>query len=284
MNAVFRRIRREPLVHFGLLATVVFFVDAWPRRNDVGPNVIEVSATFVRWLAESRARTGRAPSPAELDALIAEHIDEEILVREAHRLQLADGDPIVRRRIAQKIRFLFEDQASALPTDDALQRHLDAHPQRYQVRPALHITQAFLGPDVPSPSALAQAKRALKQNPRAAVGPPLPIGRDLGMTSINVIAHLFSQETAAQIASAAHQTWIGPVKSRFGYHLVRIEGRREARLPTLAEVRDRVHADFLEADRQAAFEAEMDRLRSAYSIRVERRPTARSLAQARVSR
>ncbi len=52
---------------------------------------------------------GRPPTGRELRRLIDEAVRDEILYREALRLSLDRDDPIVRRRLAQKMTFMLED-------------------------------------------------------------------------------------------------------------------------------------------------------------------------------
>ena len=68
------------------------------------------------------------------------------------------------------------------------------------------------------------------------------------------------------IADLPPGVWSGPVTSPFGRHLVRVTERREASLPPLEAVRDRVERDwrasFAETLREDRFEA----LRSRYQV------------------
>ena len=231
---------------------------------------IELSAPFIEWLADSQLRrTGRAPDRDELEALVTQHIDEEILVREAHRLGLANGDPIVRRRLAQKMRFLFEDTPDRSTDTDALRDFLANHQQRYTVGGDFYVSQVFLGPGTPSENELSKIKAKLEMNPNARVGRPLAIGRTLGFLDRAELTRLFSTEEARQIIAAPDGTWVGPVSSRFGQHLVRIKQRRPPRIPDLSEIEDRVKADFLRTHRSDSFDAEMSRLRAQYDIDVD---------------
>ena len=61
--------------------------------------------------------------------LIADHLKEEVLAREARELQLDVGDTVVRRRLAQKMAFLLEDTVRASEPPEAELRALyDARP------------------------------------------------------------------------------------------------------------------------------------------------------------
>ena len=69
--------------------------------------------------AQWQGQTRRLPDANELDALVEGYVREEILVREARRLNLDQDDVIIRRRLAQKYEFLLADadvQPNPMPT------------------------------------------------------------------------------------------------------------------------------------------------------------------------
>jgi parvulin-like peptidyl-prolyl isomerase len=63
--------------------------------------------------------------------------------------------------------------------------------------------------------------------------------------------------------------WLGPIQSRFGAHLVRVESRMPGMHPPLAEVRHQVLRDFDMKRRQRALEAGLAAMRRKYEIVVE---------------
>ena len=69
-----------------------------------------MSAADIDRLAAGFARTWhRPPAADELQAQIQDYIREEVLYRTALALGLDKDDTIVRRRLRQKMEFLFED-------------------------------------------------------------------------------------------------------------------------------------------------------------------------------
>src|SRR5688500_13253178 len=72
--------------------------------------VIHRTAADAEWLRAMWTRQWRRPpTDEELKSLVADHLKEEVLAREARALELDTGDTIVRRRLAQKITFLLDD-------------------------------------------------------------------------------------------------------------------------------------------------------------------------------
>ena len=132
---------RDPLVHFALLAAILWgahllFADG---EDEEARRTITLDAAFVDGL-EARAvgRTGRTVDRASVERA---WIREEVLVREARALGFDRGDPVVRRRLVQKMEiWLASSEADEDgEVDDATLREAIARdPDRYDSgRPGL---------------------------------------------------------------------------------------------------------------------------------------------------
>jgi hypothetical protein len=278
MQNLLRRVVVEPTTHFILLGAALFAAHA-AMANGASTTRdnrrIVVSAEFARALnADAERRAGRAIDGAERAAQIHAFIEEEMLYREALELGLDRGDPVMRRRLTQKMEFLFEDPALATaPTDLELEAWLDAHPERYRIAARSSLVHVFFSRDRRGDRAHAEA-----ENARAAlwaggttdgVGDPLPLAGPIkGHTSAQLAA-AFGPEFAAAVATLPVGAWSGPVPSTFGWHVVRVDSRSEARRPTLTAVRSRVQADLLVARKRDARRAVMQRLERRYEITIE---------------
>jgi hypothetical protein len=132
-----KRLLREPFAHFLALGTALFALYAWRAKAPAGGSRIEVTAAVVERLRAGWERQfGRVADEETLRDLVAAHVREEVLYREALALGLDRDDTIVRRRMAQKMEFLTDDVAAAAGTDeDALRAFFDANAARY-ARPA----------------------------------------------------------------------------------------------------------------------------------------------------
>src|SRR5262245_25972787 len=101
-----KRIGREPLLHFFVLGIALFALNAWrdaERSGAESPASINVTAAVIERLRAGYERqSGQAPDEEQLRGLVAAHIREEVLFREALALGLDRDDTIVRRRLAQK--------------------------------------------------------------------------------------------------------------------------------------------------------------------------------------
>src|SRR5690606_18321642 len=203
-------------------------------------------------LAERRARG----LDADLDAIEAAWIREEVLVREARRLRLDEGDPIVRRRLASKLERLLEASADvAEPTEAELRAALAAN-ERYHAPARVRFEHVFFARD--RGDALGDARAALP-SPAPDAGDPFALGRVIGPLPARDLSGRFGPAFARAVDAASLGAWTGPIESAFGAHLVRVTERRPGATPALESVRDRVRADLLrergEAARERAIEA-----------------------------
>lgn len=246
---------REPVLQFLLLGALLFGVE-----RAVGPDegATPVSTDTVTRLSDGyTAREGRPPTDAERAALIEDHADQQRLVREAQRLGLDDADPIVRRRLVQKLDLVAE-RTPPIPTpDDAtLQAWLDAHPDDF-ARPETTDGIAIRVDDVAAARGALEAGAA--PGSLGAPGPYPP--RWTGLTT--------AQRAGRYGDSVAAVDAVGVWTDAGGGWLVRVEAVRPSRPARLDEVRDAVQAAWEADQRDQRRAALRDRLRTEWPTVVE---------------
>ena len=271
------RIAREPLAQFFAVALVLFGAERiihGPERQHPGFE-ISISQGRVRQIAESyRLLTGRLPSRAELQALVEDFIDEEVDYREAIAMGLDADDTIVRRRMRQKLEFLAEDgEVVAEPSEAQLAQWLRDHPASYRLEERISFRQVLAGRDSRGARAEADA-RAFVARLRAGADPE-SMG-DASMlpsvapaTTQQGVGAQFGEAFAAGLFNHRGEGWFGPLTSPFGAHAVLIVSRDAGRAPPLAQVRERVRADWIQAERQAKRDAFQTRLRERYRVTIQ---------------
>ena len=260
---------RDPLFLFLLIGAAVFAADVWLSGDD-DRAVMVTQPQIDRLAALWQTQTGRPPSDTELTALIDDHVREEIMVREAKRLDLDQDDTIIRRRLAQKLMFLTEDVATlAAPADDELKRYFDDHRARYATPAVITFSHIYFSPDRREDAGVA-AKQALAQlDPEAwrQTGDPFMLGRTYAHASVARIERDFGDAFAAALQPlSADGAWQGPVESVFGFHLLRIDAKSPAQGRTFDAVAARVTADFDAERRAAANKAYFDDLKAQYDV------------------
>lgn len=270
-----RALLREPLVHF-LLIGAALFVAFGLTRDPAGkaPNRIVVDASTVEQLAAQFRRTWlRPPTAEERAGLVESYVRDEVYYREALAMGLDQNDPQVRRRMRLKLEFLLEDlTAEEPPGDDVLRAYLQQHPERFRIEPQLSFQQVYLNPDRRTdPAADARQLLADLQAGAApeALGDPTMLPGEQTAVSRSEVARTFGEAFAQEVMALEPGAWAGPVYSGLGAHLVLVTGRREGRLPELAEVRAEVEREYLAQRREELKDLAYRKLREGYEVIVE---------------
>ena len=283
-----RNALREPLVHFLVLGLLLFLFFAW-RRGGPGGNAIVVTRGHIEHLAAGFERTWHRPATdEELEALIDDHVKEEIAAREAVASGLDRDDTIIRRRLRQKLEFLVEDAVEEAPPSDAeLQAWLNGHLEAFRAEPRISFRQVFVSPQRRGASASADAARILARlravgpdADTARLGDPTMLPADLPLAPVREVRLSFGDDFARAIEAVAPGQWAGPVQSSYGLHLVLVRERVAAAVPDLAAIRREVEREVLTERRRKAVDALYQRLLSRYTVTVERPASAPATAAA----
>jgi peptidyl-prolyl cis-trans isomerase C len=274
-SALWRRIIREPLVHFLILGALIFLVDAW-RGTAVDPasRTIIIDRARVAALAEGWQQSWqRPPTPREMDGLIADAVKEEIYYREAIRLGLDQDDPGIRRRLRLKMEELAGAQVDAAqPSDATLRAWIARSPARYAADARYSFDQIYLG------SAAGEDVRAEETKVRRALaagtdwrslGQRISLPQTANSIERSAAARDFGNAFAAGLAKMPpSDAWQGPVASGFGLHLVRMRRTAVADPPELAEVRQAAENDWRAETRAARQNAAYRALLDGYTVRI----------------
>ena len=264
---------REPLVHFLVLGALVFVAMAG-RAPDLGERRIIVDEPVVAGLVNHHVRAFRRPPTAEeLDGLIRDHVRGEVYYREALRLGLDTDDEVVKKRLRNKMLAIAGAEAEAAqPSDAELQALLDADPARYAAPPRYRLEQIYLGPDAPALRAAAAAEigRIPKGARPGITTQPLPLPARFDDASQTDLAEQLGDDFATALARLPVGTWMGPVVSGFGLHLVRIDQRVQPPPPRLADVRQRLENDWRSSAIRKAQDAHLQQLLDSYDVEIRR--------------
>jgi PPIC-type PPIASE domain len=276
---VLARLLREPLVHFLVLGGVLFAIFGRGGSDaGVADRQIVVSEADINRLAEGFSRTWhRPPAADELDAQVRDQIREEVLYRTALALGLDKDDTIIRRRLRQKMEFLFED-AVPPPQEPDLRAYLEAHPEKFRTQPLISFRQVFVS-QTRGVTAEADAKQILARltsgTPDAAnEGDPLLLGEGFSRTSLDRIATLFGDSFAQAVLHSVPGRWVGPLQSAYGLHLVLVTAAEPAELPPFEQVRPAVEREWFAERRAAAQVAQYQALLAGYRVIVQKPPAS----------
>lgn len=268
----------EPFVHFLVLGGVVFGAfSIWGESSGgIDRDVVVTSADVARLETLWQAQYSRPPTGDELSAIIDNHIKEEVLYREAMALGLADDDIIVRRRLVQKFLFLSEDLIQvARPADEFLADYYETHKDRYLVSPQISFLHVYLSAEKRGEAARSDAAALVSRLQKdddnwRELGDPFMLQREYAARKEVEIAELFGAGFASALQDIDGEDWAGPVRSAYGWHGVRILKRMPQTLRPLADIREKVVADYVGEERQKANEAFYQGVRGRYTASIER--------------
>ena len=111
-NNIFSQLLKEPLIHFLLIGAGIFFLFAQVDSEEeitVKPKIVIDNYTVEILTNTFTEDNGKKPTPQELQILIDNEIQTEILYHEAISQGIDKDDRIIKHRLAQKMRYLFED-------------------------------------------------------------------------------------------------------------------------------------------------------------------------------
>ena len=275
-----RRLLREPLLHFLVGGALLFALYGIVADDPYqAPDRIVVDEERVASLASTFERTWlRAPTRGELDGLVQEFVNEEVLYREGLALGLDRDDGVIRRRLRHKMEFLHTGLAEREePSEAELAAFLSANRERFQEPARLSLRHVFVRPDAGTEAARTRANEILGklvagESLAETGGDSTLLPETLVKASERELASVFGAGFASDVLALAGDDWVGPVASAYGLHLVQINERVPARLPELAEVRQRVEQEYETAERTEAKQRFLKELRERYDVEIRMPP------------
>ena len=270
---------REPLFHFLILGAVIFVAHGLITRHQTDkPGEIFVTQGAVENLVTGFTRTWqRPPTEDELRGLVSDYVREEAAYREALALGLDRDDMIVRRRLQQKLEFLSDDLATRVqPSDADLQSFLQAHKKMFQTESLFSFRQIYFNPQLHGENLRRDVARALDRlrapgshKSEIDAGDPFLLQQNFDDVSLAELKKTFGEKFASAVSALPVGSWQGPIDSGYGVHLVYVAKSTPSRLPELAEVREQVRRDYLDARRREATDKFYSALLHRYSVRIE---------------
>ena len=259
-----RWLTREPLIHFFLMALIIFAVYALSNRTQTVLVELDQADIDGRLFMREMA-TGQALSEEQREYFTAAFVEEQILVQEALKIGL-DDDARIHDILAQKMRHVLSGDIIQ-PSEAELQAFYQANLERYRTQPTLDTDEIVFNSRETLPEELltqlaagAEAESLLSRSPGNL--DPLPNVSRLDLSNI------FDEPFAEQVFGASIGPWQGPFLSNRGQHWLQVKSRTESVLPSLAEIRDRVRLEWIAMEEDQRLQTEIDRLWEQYTIRI----------------
>lgn len=266
---------RHPLLLFVALGAAVFLLlrEAPAETTAEDTQRIALSAAQLQQLRERHPdRDPDALNAAERRAALGDWLVQQVLSAEARKLGLDVADPIIERRLAQKMRMLLEDlHPIEEPDDAALQAWLDDRKTEYGDPPRFSFEQVFLareqyGSDAEKWAETFLAQLRAGQASHQTLGSHFPAGTVIRSMPERQLRKHFGRSFAEALAATAPGTWQGPLESGYGLHLVRITEVRPYTPWTLDAARERILRDYQRVRRQQRNLELIDALIEAYDF------------------
>ena len=131
---------QEPLLHFLALGGLIFLFYFYTNNGftQEEQRIIIPQAKVDQLVYIWQKKQMRTPSDAELQQIIDGEVYNEIMSREAVKLGLEREDGVIRRRLVQKMSFVFTDLAALVePSDAELKSYLEQHKEAFMAEEAL---------------------------------------------------------------------------------------------------------------------------------------------------
>ncbi|MEW6270153.1 MAG: peptidylprolyl isomerase, partial [Thermodesulfobacteriota bacterium] len=213
-------------------------LDAWIDeevlyREGVARGLAWNPATIARLVQVGRF-VGAAPADAEEEALAG-----------VARLGLDHDDALVRAQVAGRMRLLLHEAAMRDEPDEAELERWFAARREQLVRPArASFVHVFVARRRGRAAAEALRRRITEERLEVAdalrLGDPFGPGHRFASWSRRDVEATFGAEVAQAVLTQPERRWSDPTPSAYGWHLLRVDGRRGDEPLPLAAVRDRV--------------------------------------------
>lgn len=290
---VMKRFLSEPLLHFLLLGAAIFAVFDSVSENGVDTAIeqdaIVVTQAKIESLTDKFTRTWqRSPSEAELNGLIQDFIREEIAVREAAALGIDRDDTVIRRLLRQRLEFVTEDVAAlAEPSEAQLNEYLREHADDFRTEPRISFSQIFFDSQRRGDTLAADAEQlrtrlnsgngqdSVELSELSDLGDATLLERQFTALSLGAAAQLFGEPFAKALGTLQPGQWSTLITSAYGEHLVYVSDTVPGSVPSLAQVREAVRREWINARRTEVLDAFYAALLQRYRVTVDMPPSKR---------
>jgi len=250
-----KKIVAEPLVHFLLIGLSIFLLHFLFNANQT---VGEESTILIddndinRLIIQYKQVWDDTPDETTIQKLIQQYVESEITYREALAMNLDHNDEIIKRRLKQKYEFLVKDLITSVqPSDTELEAFYKDHIEQFQTEKLFSFAQYYFSPDKRQ-SALEDAKSFLtlqiRDNPNHVNKLRMTDQSHLHPYYSNASKHTIRQEFGIdflhQIQSQASNTWLGPLSSGYGIHILYIDSIRQSTAIDFEDTIDEVRSSY----------------------------------------
>ena len=261
---LFHALVTDRFVWFLVIGLLLFALDRWRQETDDYHIIVDLPL-LEKLAAQWQGQTQRLPDANELDTLVEGYVREEILVREARRLNLDHDDVIIRRRLAQKYEFLLADTDIATEPDaGTLNAFFEANRARYRLPETFSFNHVFFDDENEARAATAQLN--IDDTDWRSLGRPFMLNRSYRTVTAERLAVEMGDAFVTALRAAPEARWSGPVASAFGVHAVKLVAHDAGGDVAFDDVVARVARDWQMHQQTAARDAGINELRAKYKV------------------
>ena len=271
-----KKLLKEPLLHFILLGCLLFALYGIVNKQNDSENVILIDDFDMNNIIASwEMQWKRLPTDEELKNLVDLNIKQEIFYQEALKMNLDHNDEIIKRRLAQKMQFLSNDLAAMTePTDEELKKFYDANFENYLNPPIHSFYQIIFSPDHRKDPKNDAEKTLLKFKDvtfekMKNKGDALPFPFFYENQDANEIDRQLGMQFSETLETLKTNTWTGPIKSGFGYHLIYITDKKKSQKPDFKDVKKDLLRDLEYENQKQLNEQLLQELKKNYKIQFD---------------
>lgn len=275
------KILKEPLLHFILLAGVLFVVygilNPQPEfdENEIvmtQERILSISSKFAK-------KWNRAPTDSELKSLIDQYILTEAYYKEALKLGLDKSDPMIKRRMRQKMEFFTSDALSLIDVEDeTLKKYLQKYPEKFTQDARYTFEQIYINPNKHLDN-LKEHINTIRQsihNGEDVVSDSLFLERYYKDITSSRLRNEFGDAFVQSLDTLSLDDWSESIESGLGVHFVKMKKVIHSKLYTLDEAREAVLREYMYEKRKEIISLEQQNILNKYRIKIDIEETVKS--------
>ena len=258
----------KKLLSFLCIGLIILIVDIWFYSSNQDKTIVlyddEINSLIETWTVQ----VGRPPNDQDLQGIINQLVEEEILYREALNLGLDKDDIIIKRRLAQKIGFLKQEEQSDLPSESELKAYFKSRETNYYMDRRLSFSHLYFSKEKNGPERALSALKVIQEQNNLPDSDPFLVGKNFINKTSKEIDRDFGVGFSENFITKELGTWLGPFNSIYGTHLVKISQITEAKSPDLEEVKKAVLTDYLLDQKQDSTKNYIKALKKDYEVQI----------------
>ena len=258
----------KKLLSFLCIGLAILLLDIWLDSSNQDKTIIlyddEINSLIETWTAQ----VGRPPNNQDFQGIINQLVEEEILYREALKLNLDKDDIIIKRRLAQKIGFLKQEEQSRPPSESDLEEYFQSKEADYYLDRRISFSHLYFSKEKNGSERAVNALKVMRDQNNLPDSDPFLVGKNFINKTSKEIDRDFGVGFSENFIYREVGVWVGPFDSIYGTHLIKISQITEAKSPDFEEVKRAVLIDYLLDKKQESMKNYIEDLKKDYEIQI----------------